>query len=295
MGENTKIAWTDHSWNPWTGCLKVSKGCKHCYAEAWAKRTGSDVWGGRDKRRRTGAAIWRKPLAWNRAAEEAGRPAKVFCASLADVFEDAPVPNECRADVFDLIRRTPWLDWQLLTKRPENIAAMLPADWGTGWPNVWLGTSIEDRDVVERARILGEIPAFVRFISYEPALGPVIPEEISVKTWLPPERSTSYRWQDDYAGPGLRFYNSDGALAFHWLICGGESGAGYRPMDLEWATDVRDACDTEGVAFFFKQISDRRNEQGADALGEVLQAFPASYDREALPPPPLAGQMALEG
>lgn len=282
MAENSRISWTDHTFNPWTGCLKVSKGCKYCYAETWAKRVGRDLFGGPNKRRRTGKAIWAKPVAWNREAAADCRPRKVFCASLADVFEDAPGPNEWRPDVWNLIRACPWLDWQLLTKRPENIERMLPDDWGRGWPNVWLGTSIEDRLVVDRARVLGEVPAIVRFISYEPAIGPVIPEEISVKTWLPPDKATTYRWQDDYEGPGLRFYNDDGDLAFHWLICGGESGPGHRDMDLEWAADAKDACDTEGVAFFFKQTSGARPGQGEDALGGGARAFPASWDRADL-------------
>lgn len=284
MGENTRISWTDHSWNPWTGCQRVSEGCVHCYAEVWAKRTGRDLWGAKGKRKRTTKSVWAKPKTWNHVAALDRRPRKVFCASLADVFEDAPGPNGWRPDVWDLIRACPWLDWQLLTKRPENIARMLPDDWGRGWPNVWLGTSIEDRDVVERARILGDVPAFVRFISYEPALGPVIPDEISVVSDADrPELSgTFYRWEDGYTEPGLRFYNNDGELAFHWLICGGESGAGFRPMQLEWAADARDACDTEGVAFYFKQISHLRNEQGADALGQVYHGFPTSWDRADL-------------
>jgi protein gp37 len=289
VAENSRIGWTDHTFNPWTGCLKVSKGCKHCYAEAWAKRVGRDLFGALDKRTRTTKSIWAKPRTWNHVASLDRRPRKVFCASLADLFEDAPGPNEWRADVWDLIRACPWLDWQLLTKRPENIARMLPEDWGRGWPNVWLGTSIEDRDVVDRARVLGEVPAYRRFISYEPALGPVIPEEIRAVSGAedPAENGTFYRWADDYTGPGLGFYNRDGDLAFHWLICGGESGAGFRPMDLEWAADARDACDTEGVAFYFKQISHFRNEQGDDALGEVLHGFPTSWDRADLDTHPI--------
>lgn len=298
MAENSRIGWTDHTFNPWTGCLKVSKGCKHCYAEAWAKRVGRDLFGALDKRTRTTKSIWAKPRTWNHAASLDRRPRKVFCASLADVFEDAPGPNEWRADVWDLIRACPWLDFQLLTKRPENIARMLPDDWGRGWPNVWLGTSIEDRRVVERARILGEVPAFLRFISYEPAIGPVIPEEIRAVSDPnhPEDNGTFYRWLDDYTGPGLSFYNDDGDLAFHWLICGGESGAGFRPMDLEWARDVWDACTTEGVAFFFKQISHFRNEQGEDALGDVLHYFPDSWDRADLDTHPVyAGEGTLLG
>lgn len=295
MAENSNIAWTDHTFNPWMGCAKVSQGCKFCYAETLiTNRMGRDLFGATDKRSRTSKSTWAKPRTWNHAAAHDRRPRRVFCASLADVFEDAPVPNDTRGDVWDLIRACPWLDFQLLTKRPENIARMLPDDWGRGWPNVWLGTSIEDRRVVERARILGEVPAFLRFISYEPAIGPVIPEEISVKTWLPPERSTTYRWQDNYDGPGLRFYNDDGDLAFHWLICGGESGPGHRDMALEWAVDARNACETEGVAFFFKQVSAARPGQGEDALGLHARNFPDSWDRADLDTHPVyAGEGSL--
>lgn len=284
MAENSNIAWTDHTFNPWMGCAKVSQGCKFCYAETLTKnRMGRDLFGSPDKRVRTSKSTWAKVRTWNHAASVDRQPRKVFCASLADVFEDAPVPNDTRGDVWDLIRACPWLDFQLLTKRPENIARMLPEDWGRGWPNVWLGTSIEDRYVVERARILGEVPAFVRFISYEPAIGPVIPEEIRAVSGAddPAENGLFYRWADDYTGPSLGFYNDSGCLAFHWLIAGGESGPGHRVMDLEWAADARDACETEGVAFFFKQVSAARPGQGPDALGDA-HAFPDSWDRADL-------------
>jgi protein gp37 len=276
VAENSRIGWTDHTFNPWTGCLKVSKGCKHCYAEAWAKRVGRDLFGGPDKRKRTTKSIWAKPRTWNHVASLDRRPRKVFCASLADVFEDAPGPNEWRPDVWDLIRATPWLDWQLLTKRPQNIAAMLPEDWGRGWPNVWLGTSIEDAEVVDRARVLANVPAFRRFISYEPALGPLFPRD-QLESYFPMDPEV--------------YLDLDG---IDWLICGGESGAGFRPMQLEWAEAARDACRAHAVAFYFKQISHFRNEQGADALGEVLHDFPVSWDRADLDTHPVfAGEGSL--
>lgn len=251
MADNSKIAWTDHTFNPWMGCFKVSAGCKHCYAETLTtNRMGLDVFGSdTSKRRRTSAQLWNRPRRWNREAEERGEPFKVFCASLADVFEDAPGPNEWRSDLWDVIRECQWLDFQILTKRPERIADCLPDDWGEGYRNVWLGTSIEDRRVVERAQHLTAAPAIVHFISYEPAIGPVFPEL-------------------DLTG-------------IEWLICGGESGPGFRPMDLAWAHEARRRCAEVGTAFFFKQISAYRNEQGADALGEVLHGFPQSWDRAA--------------
>jgi protein gp37 len=275
VAENSRIAWTDHSFNPWTGCQRVSKGCVHCYAETWAKRTGRDIWGAKGKRKRTSKSIWAKPKTWNHVAVLERRPRKVFCASLADVFEDAPGPNEWRGDVWELIRACPWLDFQLLTKRPENIAAMLPDDWGRGWPNVWLGTSIEDREVVERARVLSAVPAFVRFISYEPAIGPVFYDD-----WTTGDKPLAF-WSDE--GPSARANGESPPQldleGIHWLIAGGESGPGHREMKLEWAMDARAECEQEGVAFFFKQIAAFRNEQGADALGRPIREFPASWDR----------------
>ena len=141
MGEQTGISWTDHTFNPWIGCTAVSAACDHCYAETLAKRYGWDF----AARRRTSENNWRNPRRWNRAAERDGVRRRVFCASLADVF-DNQVPPEWRADLWDLIRACPSLDWQLLTKRPQNIARMLPDDWGDGWPNVWLGTTAENSE-----------------------------------------------------------------------------------------------------------------------------------------------------
>jgi len=259
MAENSKIAWTDHTFNPWVGCQRVSQGCVHCYAETLVTgRMGRDVWGSPLKRERT--KTWGSPVKFNREAEAAGVPAKVFCASLADVFEDAPGPNEWREDLWDLIQLTPWLDWLLLTKRPENIASMLPAGWGEGWSNVWLGTSVEDDRVAERVAILRAVPAYVRFLSYEPAIGPL---------WRPVEQP-AYA-PDGWIGPSLE--------GIHWVIAGGESGPGHRPMEVEWAQAAKDVCDEDGVAFFFKQSSGPRPETGVDVLGGIYRDFPESAPR----------------
>jgi protein gp37 len=172
MGESTKIEWTDHTFNPWIGCQKVSPGCDHCYAEAMMDRRYRRVrWGPHGERLRTSDANWRQPLKW--ARQPGGRRPRVFCASLADVF-DNKVPKEWRDNLWELIKETRQLDWMLLTKRPENIRKMLPKDWGSGYPHVWLGTTTEDQQHYDhRWRILSDIPAAIRFISYEPALGPL--------------------------------------------------------------------------------------------------------------------------
>lgn len=282
MADNSKISWTDSTFNPWLGCQKVSDECEHCYADTLTSgRMGLDVFGGRSKRKRTSEGLWRRPAKWNRESahdattgEGLGRVHRTFCASLADVFEDAPGPNEWRDDVWKVIRATPWLDWQLLTKRPERIVECLPEDWGYGWPNVWLGTSIGHREAVGRARMLAGVPAFRRFISYEPALGPIFYDS------------------REHVGNGAVLWWCDGADIFEhpelnldgidWLICGGESGPGHRPMLLEWAHDARFNCEQEGVAFFFKQTSGARPGQGEDALGQVHHDFPASWDRADL-------------
>jgi protein gp37 len=225
LAQNSKIEWTDHTFNPWIGCQKVSPGCDHCYAETMMDHRYHHVeWGPHGDRIRTSPANWRKPLQWARAAN-ASRP-KVFCASLADVF-DNKAPAGARGDLWALIRATPGLDWMLLTKRPENIIRMLPADWGDGWSNIWLGTTCEDQEHFERRwPVLRNVPAAIRFISYEPALGPLV----------------------------------IGNAHPDWIICGGESGAGERTrfMDPAWARSIRDQCDSKGIAFFMKQMTKKR-------------------------------------
>lgn len=228
--------------NPWWGCQRVSPGCEHCYAESFAKRTGHDVWGKQSERRFFGDKHWAEPLRWNRAAEAAGERRRVFCASMADVFEDRPDLNASRARLFNLIDCTPWLDWQLLTKRPQNVAEIQPAEWVKGWPpNVWLGTTVEDqRRADERIPALFDLPAVIRFLSCEPLLGPV---DLRLA---------------DYAGTHVE-----------WVIVGGESGPKHRPLDLDAARSLRDQCQTAGVAFFFKQVGGRTPTAGGDTLDGV--------------------------
>jgi protein gp37 len=173
MGEK----WWDHSFNPWLGCDKVSPACKNCYAEAGAKRFGQAEWGPEATRQIVGDSTWKRPIKWNREAEEKRIRARVFCASWADVFEDRPELDAPRARLFALIERTPHLDWLLTTKRPQNIARMIPCSWRGAMPhNVWLGTTTENQKYAnERIPHLIACRAVVTFVSVEPQLGPIRP------------------------------------------------------------------------------------------------------------------------
>jgi protein gp37 len=233
VGENSKIEWTDHTWNPWIGCTRVSPACDRCYAETWANRYGTVEWGAGKPRKLTGESNWQQPLKWNREAEKAGERKRVFCASLADVFDNEADPA-WRIRLFALIEKTPHLDWLLLTKRIGNARKMLPLDWGKGWPNVWLGISVVTQEEAERdIPKLAAIPATVRFLSMEPLLGPV--DLRGLKT--------------DHGGRLNAFLHD----RIHWVIVGGESGKGARPMHPQWARSLRDQCVEFGVPFHFKQ------------------------------------------
>lgn len=243
MSQQSAIEWTDHTFNPWWGCTKVSQGCKFCYAETLASRYGHGVWGPGAQRRFFGEKHWQEPLKWNRLAEQAGHPARVFCASMADVFEENETLDDERLKLWMLIETTPWLHWQLLTKRPEHVLDMVP--WGDQWPiNVWIGTSVENQDVAdERIPLLQAIPAAVRFLSCEPLIGPI-------------------------AGLDL--------TGIHWLIAGGESGMSHRPADPAWFRELRDQCQVARVAFFFKQWGGRTSKSGGRILdGQSWSEFPA--------------------
>lgn len=292
MGEGTAIEWADHTFNPWSGCTKVSPGCANCYAEKLSARGMTNgkgertlgEWGPGAPRKRTSAANWRKPLTWNRKAAKAQllfeegtyegtRPPRprVFCASLAD-WLDPEVSADWLADLLGLVAKTPHLDWLLLTKRPElwrdrveaafdelerralngfsNTEGWHLADkWvrGTAPTNVWVGTSVEDQQRVQRVLDLLAIPARVRFLSCEPLLG-----DIDVGEFLSPAVLAD--------GPFYRASMEDvdswavsPEACIDWVIAGGESGPCARPMHPDWARSLRDQCQAAGAPFFFKQ------------------------------------------
>ena len=311
MGADTKIEWTDHTFNPWVGCTKVSPGCDHCYAEGWAKRSGHVQWGAGAARRRTSAANWRLPVKWDEQSRVAlaawqrfratclgatdadlqaegfikPRRPRVFCASLADVF-DNEVPQEWRRDLFALIAITPRLDWQLLTKRIGNVSDMVAKiataprmashagdlmahHWRNGEPpaNVSLGASIVNQPEADRdIQKLLATPAAKRFLSMEPLLGPV---DLTPFLWgkheaVDPICQNCPRDADCECGYHTR---RDLKLpAIDWVIVGGESGPKARPMHPQWAQSLRDQCNAAGVPFLFKQWGGRTSKSGGREL-----------------------------
>ena len=253
MGQESTIEWTDHTFNPWWGCTKISSGCDHCYADALSSRYGHNVWGADAPRRFFGDKHWAQPVKWNRDAEKAGVRRRVFCGSMCDWAEGRPDQAEARARLFDLIESTPDLDWQLLTKRPGAIRHLVPSHWLITPPaNVWYGTSVEDQEQADkRIPQLLNVPATIRFLSCEPLIGPIT----------------------NVALPGI-----------HWIIAGGESGIGRRPADPAWFRDLRDSCQATGVAFFFKQWGGRTSKAGGRILDQrTWDQFPVVGEEEALP------------
>ena len=272
MGKTT-IEWTStvdadgttspgFTFNPFWGCTKISEGCTNCYADTLSNRYGHNVWGPKADRRFFGDKHWAEPIKWNKAAERDGVRRRVFCASMADVFERHMVlATQSRMDVerarlWELIEATPMLDWLLLTKRPENIRTMVPLRWLHDVPhNVWYGTSTENQEQADiRIPELLQVPAVVRFLSAEPLLGPV----------------------NIRSGLGQTFH----APQLHWVIAGGESGSKARPMDAEWARSIRDQCVSANVAFFFKQWGGRTSKSnGREVDGQLWSQFPVTNAR----------------
>ena len=242
MGENSAISWCDNTFNPWIGCARVSPACDHCYAARdngrfkWVRGWGAGV-----PRRRTGKQTWRQPILWNRKAELTGYRPSVFCASLADVF-DNEVDQAWRVDLWALIRATPNLRWMLLTKRIGNAAKMLPDDWP--FPHVGLMATLENQDVWDRDyRKLAALPAAWHGVSCEPLLGPI----------------------------------NIGNARVDWIITGGESGPQAREAAVEWVRSLRDQCRANGIAFHFKQWGGVHSAARGHILdGREYKEFPAA-------------------
>ena len=355
MAKESKIEWTDATFNPWIGCTQVSPACVRCYAETLDDKRFSKTLGGASKeapvshwgkgapRYRTSANNWKEPLKWNRfpasmacdtcclsyapmrwdalRAEKlkrggsircfahgctgtivARRP-RVFCASLADWLDDE-VPIEWLADLLDLIRRTPNLDWLLLTKRPQNFfdrqqAAMMYAaehrekykdalliNWLSAWwvpegceegephrppLNVWIGTTVEDQTRADqRIPLLLSIPAKVRFLSCEPLLGPVDLRHVQHDRVVEIDALTG-----DHGV--YRPLQGRSEARIHWVICGSESGSGRRSMEVAWAESLAAQCSAAGVAFFMKQM-----EVAGKISGEIVQ-FPSTLQVREFP------------
>lgn len=244
--EETKISWADYTFNPWVGCTKVTDGCKHCYAETMNKRfNGGKNWGPNGERRTTKVQNWNQVLRLNRQCKEAGIRKVVFCASLADVFEDNPQVFDTRLRLWDLIQQCDSLDWLLLTKRPQNIMRFVPEVWKTQWPgNVMPGVSVcsqKDYVLFYEMQIAAYRCNFLWFASMEPLLG--YPD---MKVWL-----------DD---------KSD--VKPHSVIVGGESGPGARTMHPNWVRWIKYDCETLGIQFHFKQWGEYAEEcKELDGMG----------------------------
>lgn len=243
MSEFTGISWTDATFNPWWGCTRVSPGCERCYAETFDKRVGGDHWGPGKPRRLMSEHYWNDPLRWDKKAAKAGKPLKVFCASMADVF-DVEAPDGQRERLWELIRSTPNLVWQLLTKRVEGYSTV-PADLLDN-PRVWKGFTGEDqRRYDERWEFMRRLPGVVWW-SYEPALS----EVTMYKIWAKP----------------------------HWVVFGGESGPKFRACDQAWAIKNKAECESHGIPWFMKQMSARTPSEGKLLIPEWLkvQNFPVT-------------------
>jgi protein gp37 len=292
MGVDSKIEWTTHTFNPWRGCTKVSEGCRNCYADAQAKRNPGTlgVWGAQGTRVVASESMWSQPLKWDREAKKAGERRRVFCASMADVFEgpgtmppeSVPEIRKARVRLFNLIGWTPHLDWLLLTKRPQNIRPILSdllrkwdgtprtahvetslarevwagvfglVNGGRVQSNVWLGTSVENQDAAnQRIPHLLNIPAAVHFLSCEPLLGPVDLTRVLA------ERNYGTYVLNAFTGEGRThhgepFTTLPGRVG--WGIVGGESGPGARPCNVAWVRDIVRQCKAAGVPCFVKQL-----------------------------------------
>lgn len=269
MGQTTGIAWTDGTANFWWGCQRVSPGCEHCYAETLAvTRRKLKVWGPPSTTERVRMkGIWRDVAKWNAEAAAAGVRKRVFVSSMADVFEDHPQIAPWRAEALALLESCTSLDVQLLTKRPQNIRAMVPPAWLKAWPaHVWVGCTVEDQKrAAERIPELLKVPARVRFLSCEPLLEAVDLDPPTCPTCgghdavLADNGATPMcaEHDDEMAfGAWLDARADERQRGVSWVIVGGESGPGARPFDMQWARSIVAQCRAAGVPAFVKQMGD---------------------------------------
>lgn len=259
MGADSKIEWTDATHNLWWGCVEDDIECAHCYAEAFAKRTGHKVWGHDAPRRWFGQKHLDQPLEWNEEAASEGVRRRVFCGSMMDIGERrndgvGERMQALREEFWGLVEQTPWLDYLLLTKRPQNMPTLVPSRWmSNGFPsNVWMGTTAGFQGGWDkRVKYLRRLPARVRFVSCEPLLGPI---------------------KADLDG-------------ISWVIVGGESGGGSRPLELEWIRSLVEQCRAAGVAPFVKQFGAKPRREGQiiklrSGKGGDLAEIPGDWPRE---------------
>ena len=258
MGQNSEIAWTDHTFNPWWGCTKVSAGCEHCYAEGVANRFAPGLWGAKGRHRFFGEKHWAEPSKWNRRAADSGVRERVFCGSMCDVFEgvgyghmDFGEMYRGRRKLWDLIEWTPHLDWLLLTKRPGNVATF--ASWQSPrfyLPNVWLGVTAENQATAdERIPLLLQVPAAKRFVSCEPLLS-----ALDLSKYL--GATLTAHGGERIQHPDHRIPTTGGTWDFglDWVIAGCESGPGARHAMGTWFRMLRNQCEAAGVPHFLKQM-----------------------------------------
>lgn len=245
----SEIEWTECTWNPMVGCTVLSPGCTNCYAMRMAARLeamGSRKYAG-VTRRSGNRAVWTGQINFDETAlavpQAWRKPKRIFVNSMSDLFHEG-VPNKAIRRVWQVMEHADWHTYQILTKRPQRMREMLARGYLPALPNVWLGTSVESADYLERLSVLRETPAAVRFISFEPLLGSV-------------------------AGADL--------TGMHWAIVGGESGPYARPMDTGWVYEIRDLCERTGVAFFFKQWGGRNKKRAGRLLdGRTWDGYPAA-------------------
>ena len=252
MGDRTRIEWTDATWNPATGCTKVSSGCDNCYAATLASRRLSEFYQARLPANNT-ASNRADPFSVRLWPERLLLPTKwrvsrrVFVNSMSDLFHK-DIPEQYQREVFAVMLQADQHIYQVLTKRPSRAARFVARNQDLFInrvvpEHIWIGTSVESQDVAHRVDQLKEVPAIVRFLSCEPLLGPL---------------------SMDLAG-------------IHWVIVGGESGAGFRHLDLDWVRSIRGQCEAASVAFFFKQVGGRTPKAGGRTLdGKTWDEYPSA-------------------